>query len=110
MGTKSKKSRVGIASSGADGKRLIGWTPPNLRGKVVVVAGASRGAGRGIALALGECGATVYVTARTVRGGPVPPDGELPISKFAVPGEFFVAPLRPFLWSRKPDVILTNWL
>jgi NAD(P)-dependent dehydrogenase (short-subunit alcohol dehydrogenase family) len=46
-----------------------------LEGKVAVVAGASRGAGRGIALALGEAGATVYVAARTVRGGPRPPDG-----------------------------------
>jgi NAD(P)-dependent dehydrogenase (short-subunit alcohol dehydrogenase family) len=46
-----------------------------LAGKVAVVAGASRGAGRGIALALGEAGATVYVAARTVRGGPSPADG-----------------------------------
>ncbi len=46
-----------------------------LKGKVAVVAGASRGAGRGIAVALGEAGATVYVTGRTVRGGPKPPDG-----------------------------------
>jgi NAD(P)-dependent dehydrogenase (short-subunit alcohol dehydrogenase family) len=46
-----------------------------LEGKVAVVAGASRGAGRGIALALGEAGATVYVAARTVRGGPRPADG-----------------------------------
>lgn len=46
-----------------------------LEGKVAVVAGASRGAGRGIALALGEAGATVYVAGRTVRGGPRPPDG-----------------------------------
>ncbi len=46
-----------------------------LGGKVAVVAGASRGAGRGIALALGESGATVYVAGRTVRGGPRPPDG-----------------------------------
>jgi NAD(P)-dependent dehydrogenase (short-subunit alcohol dehydrogenase family) len=38
--------------------------------KVAVVTGASRGAGRGIALALGEAGATVYVTGRSVRGGP----------------------------------------
>jgi NAD(P)-dependent dehydrogenase (short-subunit alcohol dehydrogenase family) len=42
---------------------------------VAVVAGASRGAGRGIALALGEAGATVYVVGRTVRGGPRPADG-----------------------------------
>lgn len=39
-----------------------------LRGKVAVVTGASRGAGRGIALELGEAGATVYVTGRSVRG------------------------------------------
>ena len=39
-----------------------------LQGKVAVVTGASRGAGRGIALALGEAGATVYVTGRSVRG------------------------------------------
>lgn len=38
-----------------------------LRGKVVVVAGATRGAGRGIALMLGEAGATVYVTGRSTR-------------------------------------------
>ena len=43
---------------------------PNLKGRVAVVTGASRGAGRGIALALGECGATVYVTGRSVRGQP----------------------------------------
>ena len=43
---------------------------PNLKAKVAVVTGASRGAGRGIALALGECGATVYVTGRSVRGQP----------------------------------------
>jgi NAD(P)-dependent dehydrogenase (short-subunit alcohol dehydrogenase family) len=75
MGTKSKKLRTRIAASGDDAKRPIGWTPPDLRGRVAMVAGASRGAGRGIALALGECGATVYVTGRTFRGGPVPPDG-----------------------------------
>jgi NAD(P)-dependent dehydrogenase (short-subunit alcohol dehydrogenase family) len=41
---------------------------PNLLGKVAVVTGASRGAGRGIALVLGEAGATVYVTGRSLRG------------------------------------------
>lgn len=39
-----------------------------LKGKVAVVAGATRGAGRGIACMLGEAGATVYCTGRSVRG------------------------------------------
>ena len=39
-----------------------------LRGKVAVVAGATRGCGRGIACMLGEAGATVYCTGRSVRG------------------------------------------
>lgn len=39
-----------------------------LQGKVAVVAGATRGAGRAIAVTLGEAGATVYVTGRSVRG------------------------------------------
>jgi NAD(P)-dependent dehydrogenase (short-subunit alcohol dehydrogenase family) len=46
-----------------------------LKGRIAVVAGASRGAGRGIALALGDAGATVYVAGRTMRGGAKPSDG-----------------------------------
>jgi NAD(P)-dependent dehydrogenase (short-subunit alcohol dehydrogenase family) len=42
---------------------------PDLRGRVAVVTGASRGAGKGIALALGDSGTTVYVTGRTDRAG-----------------------------------------
>src|ERR1700704_708783 len=39
-----------------------------LTGRVAVVAGATRGAGRGIARALGEAGAFVYCTGRSIRG------------------------------------------
>lgn len=46
------------------------WQPPDLGSAVALVTGASRGVGRGIALALGEAGAKVYVTGRSVRGGP----------------------------------------
>jgi len=44
----------------------------SLAGAVAVVAGATRGAGRGIARALGEAGATVYCTGRSVRGNRSP--------------------------------------
>jgi NAD(P)-dependent dehydrogenase (short-subunit alcohol dehydrogenase family) len=39
----------------------------SLQGKIALVAGASRGAGRGIAVELGAAGATVYATGRTTR-------------------------------------------
>lgn len=45
------------------------WTPPDLGGVVALVTGASRGVGRGVAAALGEAGATVWVTGRSARGG-----------------------------------------
>jgi len=41
-----------------------------LTGKIAVVAGATRGAGRGIARMLGEAGATVYCSGRSVAGHP----------------------------------------
>ncbi len=47
----------------------------NLRGHVAVVTGASRGVGKGVALGLGEAGATVYVTGRTQREGVAPLSG-----------------------------------
>ena len=43
-----------------------------LAGRTALVAGATRGAGRGIARALGEAGATVYCTGRSVNGKPSP--------------------------------------
>ena len=45
------------------------WSPDptSLRGRVAIVAGATRGAGRGIAAALGEAGATVICTGRSTR-------------------------------------------
>ena len=45
-----------------------------LRGRVAVVAGATRGAGRGIAAALGEAGATVICTGRTSSTKPIASD------------------------------------
>ena len=48
----------------------MAWMPDGsaLRGRVAVVAGATRGAGRGIAAALGEAGATVLCTGRSTGG------------------------------------------
>jgi NAD(P)-dependent dehydrogenase (short-subunit alcohol dehydrogenase family) len=44
----------------------------SLAGQVAIVAGATRGAGRAIAIELGAAGATVYVTGRSTRGRPSP--------------------------------------
>lgn len=44
-----------------------------LQDRVAVVAGATRGAGRGIARMLGAAGATVYCTGRSVQGRPATP-------------------------------------
>ncbi len=43
-----------------------------LRDRIAIVPGASRGAGRGIAVELGAAGATVYVTGRSTRQAPAP--------------------------------------
>jgi NAD(P)-dependent dehydrogenase (short-subunit alcohol dehydrogenase family) len=52
----------------------VGWQDREdamtLHGKVALVAGATRGAGRGIAAELGAAGATVYVTGRSTRERP----------------------------------------
>lgn len=59
-----------------------------LEGVVAVVTGASRGAGRGIAIELGAAGATVYVTGRSTRAEPATSYGSiLRLSKLAeMPG------------------------
>jgi len=56
------------------------WSPnPDaLRGRIAVVAGATRGAGRGIAAALGEAGATVLCTGRSSRGRKLRSDFDRP--------------------------------
>jgi NAD(P)-dependent dehydrogenase (short-subunit alcohol dehydrogenase family) len=56
----------------------------DLRGKVAVVTGASIGVGKGVALGLGEAGATVYVTGRRTE---VNPDDWLPGSVTQVADE-----------------------
>jgi NAD(P)-dependent dehydrogenase (short-subunit alcohol dehydrogenase family) len=58
----------------------MAWSPdPDaLRGRVAVVAGATRGAGRGIAAALGEVGATVVCTGRSSRTGSLRSDYDRP--------------------------------
>ncbi len=58
----------------------MGWSPSRdaLRDRVAVVAGATRGAGRGIAAALGEAGATVVCTGRSSRTGSAQSDYDRP--------------------------------
>ena len=58
----------------------MAWSPDRdaLRGRVAVVAGATRGAGRGIAAGLGEAGATVVCTGRSSRTRSTPSDYDRP--------------------------------
>jgi NAD(P)-dependent dehydrogenase (short-subunit alcohol dehydrogenase family) len=67
------------------------YHPPDLSLRVALVAGATRGVGRGIALALGEAGATVYCTGRSTRANRVPRD----------PGE----KISPFEHAHRPETI-----
>jgi hypothetical protein len=58
---------VRVLASNAGMHRSWRPDPEALRGRLAVVAGATRGAGRGIAAALGEAGATVVCTGRSSR-------------------------------------------
>jgi NAD(P)-dependent dehydrogenase (short-subunit alcohol dehydrogenase family) len=55
-----------------------------LAGVITLVTGASRGAGKGIAIALGREGATVYVTGRTLKEGDAPLPGTIAATAEAV--------------------------
>jgi NAD(P)-dependent dehydrogenase (short-subunit alcohol dehydrogenase family) len=67
------------------------YRPPDLKGRVALVAGATRGVGRGTALALGEAGATVICTGRSTRANRLPREG--------------VANVSPFDYSRRPETV-----
>src|SRR6202045_2062479 len=60
------------SKQGSSSRVRPGAGEKSLAGAVAVVAGATRGAGRGIARALGEAGATVYCTGRSVRANRSP--------------------------------------
>lgn len=66
LNSKPNESRSPIINSAETMSNSILAKP--LANKIAIVTGASRGAGRGIALALGDAGATVFVTGRTGRG------------------------------------------
>ena len=76
-----------------------------LRDRVAVVAGATRGAGRGIARMLGAAGATVYCTGRSVEGRPATAGRPETIGETAemvtAEGGRGIASGRTTLWRRK---------
>src|SRR5258705_1467112 len=65
---------------GSERKTSMNWTPDGdaLRDRIALVAGATRGAGRGIAAALGETGATVICTGRSSVSGNAESDYDRP--------------------------------
>src|SRR5687768_3399221 len=63
-------TQIGVGPVGATENTMRQERSMSLEGKVALVAGATRGAGRGIAVELGAAGATVYVTGRTTREQP----------------------------------------
>jgi NAD(P)-dependent dehydrogenase (short-subunit alcohol dehydrogenase family) len=69
----------------------IVYYAPDLRGRIALVAGATRGVGRGLALALGEAGATVYCTGRSTKANRLPRQKSKKAS--------------PFDHSRRPETV-----
>ncbi len=67
------------------------YLPPDLRDRVALIAGATRGVGRGMALALGEAGATVYCTGRSTKANRRPRSRSKKAS--------------PFDHSRRPETV-----
>lgn len=67
------------------------YQAPDLKGRVALVAGATRGVGRGVALALGEAGATVYCTGRSTKANRLPRGRSKKAS--------------PFDYSRRPETV-----
>src|SRR5687768_9794534 len=63
-------TQIGVGPVGATENTMRQERSMLLEGKVALVAGGTRGAGRGIAVELGAAGATVYVTGRTTREQP----------------------------------------
>src|SRR5260370_24931116 len=68
-------SRRPAGGASMDIPSSFSYQAPDLRGRVALVAGATRGVGRGTALALGEAGATVYCTRRSTRANSQPREG-----------------------------------
>lgn len=69
---KSKGRRARTEAAPRGGAKAARRPAAPLAGRVALVAGATRGAGRGIAIALGEAGATVYCSGRSTSGNPSP--------------------------------------
>src|SRR3712207_1689504 len=68
--TRTRKSPWRMKWKGVEMMKAEETVKKPLAGRIALVAGATRGAGRGIAQMLGEAGATVYCTGRSVRGEP----------------------------------------